>query len=82
MMPINFNESNIVYNKPENMTDEDCSTLHAFRGHDQSELPVIITKWQLSKEDLEEIQKTGCVYLTVVGQVLPPVSVYTENPFE
>ena len=69
------------------MTDEQCSDLCVWKGQapvdDQGTMyPVIISCWQLSKEDLDEIQKTGKIWLSITGNGMPPVSVFTENPFE
>jgi hypothetical protein len=76
-----FDESNFTFTKPPGMTDEECSDLRVWRGQDTSGSPVIISKWNFSKEDLEEIQKNNCIYLTIVGNGMPPVSLQTENPF-
>lgn len=85
MLPTDFPERNFVYTKPKNMTDEQCSDLPVWKGPATDEngvtFPVIISKWKLSKEDLEEIQRTGVIYLSVTGDVQPPVSVFTEYPF-
>lgn len=80
-MPVTFPESNFVFTKPASMTDEQCSDLPVWLGKDQEDFPVIISCWKLSKEDLEEIQKTGQIYLSIAGQGMPPVSLFTENPF-
>lgn len=81
MIPIEFKESNFTLGKPETMTDEECAPLHVFRGHDTNNKPVIISCWQFSKEDLEEIARTGKMYLQISGHAMPPVSLYTETPF-
>lgn len=86
MLPIDFIEKNFVYTKPEGWTDEQCSDLPVWRGNvaiDEAgnTAPAIISCWQLSKEDLEEIQKTGRIWLSVTANVQPPVSIFTENPF-
>lgn len=81
MIPVEFTESNFTFSKPESMTDESCAPLHVFKGQDTNNNPVIISCWQLSKEDLEEIQKTGKIWLQISGIVTPPVSLYTEHPF-
>jgi len=67
------------------MTDEQCSDLRAWKGEAKIEdtegrVPVIITKWRFNKEDLEEIQRTGEIYLSICGSSMPPVSLFTENP--
>lgn len=81
MIPIEFPEMNFTYSKPQGMTDEECAPLHVFKGKDEASTPVIISCWQLSKEDLEEINRTGKIYLQIVGHGMPPVSLYTEHPF-
>lgn len=72
----------MVFTKPADMTDEECMDLPVFKGTYADGLPSIISCWQLSKEDLEEIQRTGKVWLRIVGHGMPPVSVFTENPFQ
>jgi hypothetical protein len=85
MLPTSFKGSNFVFTKPQGWTDEQCMDLPVFKGNakdeDGSEIPVIISCWRMSKEDLEEIQKTGCVYLSITGTGMPPVSLFTESPF-
>lgn len=51
------------------------------KGKDTLGTPVIISCWKLSKEDFEEIQRTGCVYLTICSTGMPPVTLQTESPF-
>lgn len=86
MLPIDFPEKNLVYTKPQGWTDEQCGDLPAWKG----EVPLdekgntttaIISCWQLSKEDLEEVQRTGKIWLSVTMPVQPPVSLFTGNPF-
>lgn len=86
-MPITFPEQNFTFKKPSGMTDEQCSDLSVWKGEvpfDESGqiFPAIISCWKLSKEDLDEIQKTGVVWLSITGHGMPPVSLFTENPFE
>lgn len=86
MLAIEFPEANFVYKKPSHMTDEQCSDLCVWRGSTVIEstyhpVPAIISCWKLSVEDLEEINKNGVLWLTVIGNIMPPVSIDTENPF-
>lgn len=37
--------------------------------------PQTISCWRLSKEELEEVNRTGVVWLSVVGHRIPPVLV-------
>lgn len=86
MLPVDFTGRNKIYTKPGGWTDEQCSDLPVWEGNapidDQGNTaPTIISCWKLSKEDLEEIQRTGVIYLSVSGTGMPPVSLFTENPF-
>ncbi len=82
MMPaVDFPEANFTFSKPPSMTDEQCLPLRVWKGNDDSGVPIIISKWSLSAEDMEEILKTGSVYLIITGQGMPPVSLHIETPF-
>lgn len=39
----------------------------------------LISRWRLSPAELEEIQRTGCVYLEVMGHGMPPVFIGSES---
>ncbi len=87
MLPVSFPEQNKVYTKPADMTDEQCSDLSVWQGDVMIDeygntAPAIISCWKLSKEDLEEIAKTGVIWLSITGNGMPPVSVFTEHPFQ
>ena len=82
MLPITFKEMNFVLEKPPEMTDEQCMSLPVYRGRDADGFPIIVSCWKLSYEDLQLIQQTGCVYLTVSGTGMPPVSLHVETPFK
>lgn len=85
MLPTSFEQSNFVFGKPKDWTDEQCMDLPVYKGtskdEDYFETPVIISCWKLSKEDLEEINRTGIIWLNITGHGMPPVSLQTENPF-
>jgi hypothetical protein len=82
MLPTTFEGSNFTFTKPKDMTDEQCSDLTVFKGKTEDGFPVIISCWRFSKEDLETIKETGCIYLSINGNCMPPVSLFTESPFE
>lgn len=82
MLPTTFEQVNKVFGKPDNMTDEECMSLPVYQGKYSDGWPCIISCWKFSKEDIEEIQRTGCIWLSITGNSMPPVSLYTENPFE
>lgn len=77
MIPIDFPERNRVLEKPPGMTDQQCMDLEIFTDGLNC-----VSCWQLNKEELELIQKTGKIYLIVVsGTTQPPVSLHVESPF-
>jgi len=77
MLPIDFEGTNTVFNKPADMTDEQCSSIRAFVGNNVENTPVILTAWQPNKEDIEAINAGRPVMLLVTGKSLPPVLLYT-----
>ncbi len=81
MLPTDFPEANFTFTKPESMTDEECSDLRVFKGSYHDGTPVIISKWQPSKEDIEAINRGEGIFLLITGLGMPPVSIFTENPF-
>lgn len=81
MLPVSFPEQNFTFTKPEGWTDEQCSDLNVWKGHDTNQQPRIISAWKPSKEDLDALNNGGVIYLDIVSSGQPPVSLYTENPF-
>jgi hypothetical protein len=81
MLPTQFPEANFTFLKPEGMTDEECMDLPVWKGSLGVGTPGIISCWKFAKEDLEEINRTGVIYLSIVGSGMPPVSLFTENPW-
>lgn len=81
MLPTTFKEVNKIMLKPLGMGDEECGDLPVYKGLDANGFPIIISCWKLSREDLEEIKKGGVIWLSIMGNPMPPVSVFIENPF-
>jgi len=69
MIPVPFKTQNTVFKA------EGCGDLPARRNADRT----IITCWQLSEEDLEEVRRTGKVWLTIWGGQ-PPVMINAQEP--
>lgn len=76
-----FPQQNTLFRKPADMTEEQCGDLPVHRGAFPDGTPCIISCWKVTPEDLERIKETGEVWLSIVGSGMPPVSVFTENPF-
>lgn len=72
---INFPGSNFTFTAP---TDrEDVGDLHTFRQHDG---PSNVSCWQLRPDELDEVVRTGCVFLSVMsGMQFYPAFVGAES---
>lgn len=81
MIPTDFPESNFVFDKPESMSRDDCDALNVFRGHTKDGVPVVISCWKLTQEELDEIIKTGRVWCWHFGQQLQPHCLDGTTPF-
>ena len=69
MKPIKFKEANKNLLKPENMTDEECSSLWVYTDGEQC-----ISCWKLSFKQRLSALIFGRVWLSVLsGQTQPPV---------
>lgn len=53
---------------------DNVSSLEVFRNRVQ-----VISRWQLSPEEIEEVIRTGCVYLSVFGHTTFPVFLGSET---
>lgn len=77
MKPIVFDEMNGVLTKPENMTDEECSSLPVYRDGTQC-----ISCWELSDDDIEKLSKTRKLWVFVIsGVTQPPIGFSAVKPF-
>lgn len=80
MVPASFEESNLVLDKPPEMSYDQCDALSVALAN-QNGMPVVISCWKPTKEELEEITRTGRVWLIITGRTMPPASVSGHNPF-
>lgn len=78
MMPIDFAEANQTFQKPAEMTDEECQSIRAFLIADEDKKRQhIITAWRPNKEDIEAINAGRPIYLHITHNCMPPVWIYT-----
>ena len=68
--PVDFEGSNDLMLAPKSMPPEECGDLPIFNANNQ-----IISCFRLTDEELEIVKKTGCVWLSVFGQKMPPVMI-------
>jgi hypothetical protein len=81
MIPSGFDESNDFLSQPEGMTVEECVPLCVWRGDIDNGIPVVISCWKPTQAELDEIQRTGRVWLMVWGHTMPPVAISGDYPF-
>jgi len=78
-----FPEANLMLGPP---TPEDgaAGTVYALPVHRYRDLdgnPHVISRWRLSREELEEVLRTGVVWFHCWGQTHPPISISGHTPF-
>lgn len=82
MVPTSFPESTHCLSRPIGMTEDQCEPLSVANAVVPDGSQVVISCWKLTTDELREFMQTGRVWLVVVGQTMPPVSLTTINPFE
>ncbi len=82
MHPKEFKESNFRFTKPAGTTDDQVKPLPVHRGTTTDNKPVIVSCWELSDEELEELARTKKLWLLIYGNGMSPVSIQTESPFQ
>lgn len=73
MFPTAFAEENCVLDKPPQMTPDECEPLSVWRGLLTNGTPAVVSCWKPTKDELEEINKTGRIWLVVFGETMMPV---------
>lgn len=76
-----FDEETDVLGPPPGMTAEDCDVLSVWRGLVNDHVTVI-SCWKPTTEEMEEIKRTGRVWLMVWGNTMPPVTLLGSSPFK
>lgn len=78
MLPVTFEGSREIQ-KPDVMTDEECSSLPIIQGVHEDGYPYTISKWMPSKEDIEAIQAGRGIWVRVLSHMVFPMSLVTFN---
>jgi hypothetical protein len=82
MIPTSFEESNDVLDKPEDTTYDEYEALSVYRGPDKTGQQLVISCWKPTKEELDEINKTGRVWLIIWGNTMQPSCLSGITPFK
>jgi len=78
MHPIKFPGA-VPIQKPDDMTDEQCSSIYAFVAVDKQGFPFYLTAWQPAKEDLDAFNNGEPVYVKTICRQLPPMELFTTD---
>lgn len=72
MIPTSFDESDAVLSKPNDMID--CEPLSIMRGDMEGVGPVVISCWKITREELDEFNRTGRIWVCIPGVTQPPIA--------
>lgn len=81
MVPTSFEGENAVLGAPEGVGCDQVAPLSVLRTQYTDGTPVVISCWKVTAEELAEIQRTGRVWLHVLGYTMPPVLVMGTRSF-
>ena len=70
MYPVKFKDANCVYRAT------GCGDLPALKTETH-----IVSCWEMTEKEKEEFLKTGKIYLSIAGNLQPPVSLYVDRPY-
>lgn len=76
MHPVHFEGAHEV-KKPDNMTDEQCTSIPAMNGFDANGFPFFLTAWKPNAEDLAAFNRGEPVYIKTLARQLPPMFLFT-----
>lgn len=81
MEPCNFEHSNLVLQPPPG-GEAWCNPLFALRTKNEDGRPVVITCWKPTQAEIDEIQRTGRLWVMSVGTTIFPISLHATPPFQ
>lgn len=82
MEAISFDEENEILNKPEELTVDECAPLPIWRGQLDNGWDAIISCWKINAQELEEIIRTGRIWIIALGQEMCPLFPTGTRPFK
>lgn len=79
-----FPQANLTLRAP---TPEDAAAgtvydLHVHRYRDLDGNPQVLSKWELTEEELAEVAKTRAIWFNCWGHTHPPIWISGHDPFE
>jgi hypothetical protein len=83
MIASSFDESNMVMDTPKGVDPDFIIPLSVcFSVSMEWNAPVTLTCWKVTKEELENIQKTGRIWIAILGHGMMPIYPTGMNPFD
>ncbi len=70
MNPVKFEDMNCIFKA------KGCGDLPALKTENH-----IVSCWEMTEKEKEEFLKTGKIYLSVMGNMQPPVALYVDRPY-
>jgi hypothetical protein len=67
MKPVEHDKVNVVFRHP------GCSDLPAMKTVTDEGLPLVITCWQLSPAEIVDVMNSGMLWLSFIGESVPPI---------
>lgn len=79
MRPVKLKEANFTYTAPKGVPATKCEDLPVYRA--TGDLGVMnVSCWEVTDDELYQIETTRKVWLCVIGAQHPPVMLFTEPP--
>jgi hypothetical protein len=82
IFPTAFNGETRYLSSPEGIATDECAPLSIADVVDADGRRIVLSCWKLTKAELEEVNRTGRVWLGVWGVTMPPVWLVAHNPLE
>jgi len=82
MIPVAFDNENVVLNPPREPAFRDVEPLPVYQGPDSDGMEVTIACFKMSREELDEINRTGRVWIILRGEVVPIFTLDGVSPFK
>lgn len=76
MIPTSFDESTGVLSAPKGISAKDCGPLSVYQNG-----ALVISCWKMTQSEREEFLKTGRIWLTILGESMPPAVLTVQSPF-
>jgi len=76
MQPVSFEGAKEI-GKPKGMTDEQCMSIWASSGVTAEGFPFFLEAWKPNYDDLQALNSGEPIYIQILSNGLPPISVFT-----